>query len=131
VFVAGRFAERPEPPNELTERQKTIWRDVIASEDPNFFNSAVLRGLLGDYCRCRATAEGITAVIEASAKVWMQDSESIASHDQLLRMRDREIKAMVILATKLRLTNQSRYIPQSAARAAAKVPKEVPWLKSA
>jgi hypothetical protein len=131
-IIAGGFAERPEPPQSLSSRQKTIWREVVASEDPNFFNSGVLRGLLADYCRSRATAEGITEVIEASADVWMQDSESVGNHERLLRMRDRELKAMVTVATKLRLTNQSRYVPHSAGRAAAKAPKDdLPWRQSA
>jgi hypothetical protein len=130
--IAGGFTERPEPPKNLTLRQNAIWREVVASEDPNFFNTGVLRGLLADYCRSRATAEGITAVIEASAEVWMQDSESVANHERLLRMRDRELKAMVTVATKLRLTNQSRYVPHTAATAAKKTPKEdLPWRKSA
>jgi hypothetical protein len=47
-------------------------------------------------------------------------------------MRDREIAGMVTLATKLRLTNQSRFFPDVAARAGRRAAKdELPWLKSA
>jgi hypothetical protein len=77
-------------------------------------------------------AEEITAVIADAPEDWMQDEKSVARRDKLLRMRDRETKAVVDLATKLRLTNQSRYVPHAAARAAAKAPKEeLPWRKSA
>jgi len=116
----------------LNARQKAIWREVVASEDPNFFNSAVLRGLLADYCQRRAMGEEITSVIANAGEDWAQDDKSVAQRDKLLRMRDRETKAVADLATKLRLTNQSRYVPHAAARAAAKAPKEgVPWAKSA
>jgi hypothetical protein len=130
--IAGGFAERPEPPPELTPRQNAIWREVVASENPDFFSSAALRGLLADYCRRRASADEITEVIDRSAKVWAHDPEAIGFYDKFLSMRDREQKAMVRLAMALRLTNQSRYIPHVAARAAAKVlPEEPPWRKSA
>jgi hypothetical protein len=47
-------------------------------------------------------------------------------------MRDREMIAHVALATKLRLTNQSRYVPDTAARVAAKRTRdEIPWRASA
>ena len=77
-------------------------------------------------------AEEITAVIADAPDDWMQDDKSVAHRDKLLRMRDRETKAVVDLATKLRLTNQSRYVPHAAGRAAAKAPKDdLPWRKSA
>ena len=131
-IVVGGFAQRPDPPDELTARQDAIWREVVASEHPDFFNSAGCRGLLAGYCRSRATCEEISHIIDKSGGVWMLSLDSIDERDMLLRMRDREIKQVVMLATKLRLTNQSRYVTQSAAIRAAKVPPEdVPWRKSA
>jgi len=131
--IIGGFAERPKPPSDLSPRQRAIWREVVDTEDPNFFNTAVLRGLLADYCRRRATAEGITKVIDGSAEVWAADDDSMAKYDALLKMRGREMDAMVRLATQLRLTNQARYVAHVAARAAAKAVKadEVPWAKRA
>lgn len=40
--------------------------------------------------------------------------------DKVLRLRDMESKRLSSLATKLRLTNQSRYTPMAAATAAKK-----------
>ena len=132
TLVSGNFGERPEPPNSLTKRQKAIWREVVAAEDPILFNTAVLRGLLADYCRRRATGEEISEVIDGSGAVAQQDDEQLARFDQLLRMRDREMTAVITAATKLRLTNQSRYQPVVAGRAADRgAVQDTPWRKSA
>ena len=133
TIVAGNFGERPEPPADLTKRQIAIWREVVASEDPDFFNSAVLRGLLADYCRRRAVCEEITNVIDGFGASWKRGVGDLEEYDLLLRMRDREQKGVIELATKLRLTNQSRWQPQGAARAATKAAAEqdIPWRKSA
>lgn len=131
VVVAGGFAERPNPPNDLNKRQIELWREVVSGEDPSFFRTAVSRGLLADYCRRRATCEEITAVLQTIGEGWADDPEVMQRYEKLLRMRDRENIATVALATKLRLTNQSRYMPDSAARTAAKAvaQEDVPWAK--
>ena len=59
--------------------------------------------------------EEITSVIANAGEDWAQDDKSVAQRDKLLRMRDRETKAVADLATKLRLTNQSRYVPHAQA----------------
>jgi hypothetical protein len=41
--------------------------------------------------------------------------------ERILKMRDREARAAADKATKLRLTNQSRYTPHSAASSSRKV----------
>jgi len=131
VVVAGGFAERPNPPDDLNKRQIEIWREVVSGEDPSFFKTAVSRGLLADYCRRRATCEEITAVLQTTGEGWADDPQALVRYEKLQRMRDRENIATVVLATKLRLTNQSRYMPDSAARMAAKAvaQEDVPCAK--
>jgi hypothetical protein len=132
AVITGDFAERPKPPSKLTKRQKEIWQEVVSSENPEFFKSGTLRQLLGDYCQRRASCEEITAVIEEFGPGWKDDPETRREYSDLLRMRDREMIAHVALATKLRLTNQSRYVPDTAARVAAKRTRdEIPWRASA
>lgn len=133
VVVVGGFVERPKPPSDLTKRQTAIWTAVVAGEEPNFFKTEVSRGLLADYCRRRAAGEEITAVITGFDGDWAADIAATRRYDQLLRMRDRENIAAVVLATKLRLTNQSRYMPETAARAAQKAvaQEDVPWVRRA
>jgi len=128
VVIAGGFGTRPEPPTDLTERQAEIWREIVSSEDPNFFNTGALRGMLSEYCRHREASEGISKIINSFDPQWLKANEGAKRYKDLLKMRDLETRGATSLATKLRLTNQSRYNAQSgatAARNAAKGPK--PW----
>lgn len=128
VVIAGGFGTRPEPPLDLTARQGEIWREIVSSEDPNFFNTGALRGLLAAYCRHREAYEGISAIINSFDPQWLKANEGAKRYKDLLKMRDLETRGATSLATKLRLTNQSRYNEKTsatAARNAAKGPK--PW----
>lgn len=128
VVVTGTFGQRPEPPEDLTEPQAEIWRKTVASEDAAFFNSAALRGLLMDYCRHRDAAESISGIINSFEPAWLKSKEGCQRYHSLLKMRDLETRAAAGMATKLRLTNQSRYVPHVAARVARDAQRGVmPW----
>jgi hypothetical protein len=111
--VAGDFG-RAEPPSDLNERQTEIWRTITAGEPVEFFNTAVLRGMLADLCRHREAGEKISAIIDSFQPEWMKNSDGAKRYYQLLKMRELETRASGLLATRLRLTNQSRYQPQRA-----------------
>jgi hypothetical protein len=129
VVIEGVFSSRPEPPQELTARQVEIWRLVTASEDPNFFVTGTTRGLLADYCRRREAAETLSFLIDEFKIDWIKTADGALRYKQLLQMRDMEVRGTASLATKLRLTNQSRYHHERATtagrNAVAKVAK--PW----
>lgn len=128
TVVVGSFGKRPDPPEDLTERQAEIWRATVASEASDFFDTAALRGLLADYCRHRDAAENVSVVINTFQPEWLKSAEGAKRYHGLLKMRDLETRAAAGMATKLRLTNQARYTPQAAAtanRSAAKGAK--PW----
>lgn len=128
VIITGAFGQRPDPPAELTPRQAELWREIVASEDPKFFDTGALRGLLASYCQHREAAEKINEVINSFDALWLRNGEAVKRYQTLLRMRDLEARGAAGMATKLRLTNQARYTPHgaaSAARTAAKGPK--PW----
>lgn len=118
TVVVGGFGQRPDPPSELSAQAAEIWRATVASEGPDFFKTAALRSMLADYCRHTATAALLSGQIEAYNPAWLTDDEGLKRYDLLLKLRDRETKASADKATKLRLTNQSRYTPQAAATAA-------------
>ena len=59
---------------------------------------------------------------------WLKNSEGARRYHSLLKMRDLEIRAAVSLATKLRLTNHSRYDAKTAATASKNAAKGFkPW----
>jgi hypothetical protein len=119
---------RPAPAADLTERQAEIWKRVVASEAAGFLSSAALQLILADFCRHVETAEGLSRLINGLKVDEIEDERELARYRELLGMRDRETKAVIEKATKLRLTNQSRYTTYSAKTASKNAsPPSKPW----
>jgi hypothetical protein len=127
--IAGSLDKRPDAPSDLTPQEAEVWERTVAHEAADVFGTAALQQLLKDYCRHVVAAERLGLVIEAHmSQPDREDGISLKDLDCLLKMRDRETKAIADKATKLRLTNQSRYTPQAAATAAKKAGAPAkPW----
>lgn len=104
--VAGTIDGRPHAPSDLTNEQKEIWNRVVASESADFFRTGAVQQQLERYCIRSAEVAWLDETIRSAKD---DDETSVAELDRLMKMRDREDSACVTLATKLRLTNQSRY----------------------
>lgn len=124
--VSGNFDGRPRAPDFLTDFQREVWERTVSGEPAEQFKTAALQQLLVEYCRHVETADRLSKQVDlATAPGCNLEFSEI---DVLLRMRDRETKALADKATKLRLTNQSRYTPQSAGTASKKASTErKPW----
>src|SRR5690606_9422748 len=103
-----------QPPEGLTEEQAEVWRSVVGARPADFF-SAGAAPLLEDDRRVVVMCRLLAAQVEAAIA-----GGDAADLRALLNMRDKESRRMTSIATKLRLTNQSRYTPQAAATAAKK-----------
>ena len=114
AVVAPDFGtKRPDPPPELTARQRAIWAETVAAEPVGFFTSGAVLAMLTDYCAHREVAEKLTTMIDNFDDEWMNNREGLARYHTLLRMRELETRGAAHLATKLRLTNQSRFRPET------------------
>ena len=102
------------PPEGLTEEQAQVWRTVVESRSADFFSEDAAP-LLEEYCRVVVMCRLLAAQVEAAVA-----GGDPAELKAVLGMRDKESRRMTSIATKLRLTNQSRYTPQAAATAAKK-----------
>lgn len=123
--VVGSIDGRPRAPSDLTDFQREVWERTVANEANTFFNTAALQQLLKEYCRHVESAHRLAEMIRTCEQPG--SSVSLEDYDRLLKMRDRETKAIGDKATKLRLTNQSRYTPQAAATASKKATDLKPW----
>jgi hypothetical protein len=131
VVTPVAFDGRPPPPNDLTEAQQEMWRRVVAAENAGFFNTAALQLLLKEFVRHTDTAQVLTGLIDSFDPAWLATDEGLARYGELLKLRDRETKALGDKATKLRLTNQSRYTPQAAATASKNTKSVKLWERHA
>lgn len=126
--VAGTIDGRPQPPDDLTPFQRDVWQRTTASEAATFFRTAALQALLKEYCRHVEASDNLAKMINGYSLADLADDANLAKYEWLLKTRDRETKALSDKATKLRLTNQSRYTPQAAATASktSSAPRK-PW----
>ena len=124
--VAGSIDGRPKAPSELTKGQAAIWDATVGNEAVDMFRTAALQQLLTDYCRHRETSERLSVIID-KATVPGADTYTLDELDRLTKMRERETRAAADKATKLRLTNQSRYTPAAAATAQKRVSDVKLW----
>lgn len=112
---------RMAPPRGLSDDESRLWREVVDSKPVEWFqpDSAPL---LTEYVR----AVVMSGQLDAQLKAALVGSET-GELKALLDMRDKESKRVVSIATKLRLTQQSRYTPQAAATANKKAAGGRPW----
>lgn len=119
--------KRPDPPPEMPARQRVIWRDTCAAEVAGFFTPGAVLGMLADYCAHREVAEKLTEMINSFEDEWMTTREGLARYHALLKMRELETRGAAHLATKLRLTNQSRFRPEKPDRLPGGKNGPMPW----
>jgi len=127
--IDGGFAgtKRPDAPEELTAAQAAIWRKIVASEPPDFFSSQTTRDMLKDLVCHRDAIDQLAKTINAFRTEWLRNDEGSKMYNRYLRMRGDETRHFSLIATRLRLTNQSRYTPRAAATAERNAAKVRPW----
>lgn len=109
-LISG-MKRRPPAPTELTVEQATIWKETVDRMPADWFPTET-HPLLIQYCRHVSEARFIAskiAIVRADAS-----KVSVERYELLLRLQDRESRAIATIATKLRLTPQSRYTPTRA-----------------
>ena len=106
--------QRPEPPDELTPEQADEWRAIVGRMPVDWFRREI-HPLLCAYCRHVTNSRPIAGLIEDAHKGDLTDRKALMRLNRLLGMQERQSNALMGLATRMRLTNQSRYTSRSAA----------------
>ena len=97
--------ERPDPPQELTEEQAQEWSEVINRLPADWFHRENF-SLLAQYCRHVVAARRVGQLVDDYGK---NEAFDIADYDRLLKMQEREGRALSSLATRMRISQQSTY----------------------
>ena len=109
------------PPNGLTKEQAALWSDVVESKPADWFGPDNAP-LLAEYVRAVTMCDALEAQVQAAMA-----GDEVGDVKAYLNMRDKESKRATSIATKLRLTQQSRYTPQAAATATKRAGGARPW----
>jgi hypothetical protein len=118
--------QRLRPPARLSAEAVGIWRAVVSGKPAAWFaadTAAVLEAYVLAVVGHRVVSKQIRGLEEKS----LATEDGLAAYDRLLRMQDRQARVLASMATKLRLTQQSRYTPGAAATASAKAKGARPW----
>lgn len=97
--------QRPDAPYELTDEQAEVWVRV-ASDLPADWFTPKNYDLLTQHTRHVINARRCAGLIEQEMKV---DNLDLKEYDNLLRMQERETRAILATMTQMRTTHQSLY----------------------
>lgn len=97
---------RPMPPQELGDEQKREWLAVVNRLPADWFPRET-HPLLAQYCRHVVAARRIAQLVDGIES--SKDGFNIEEYDRLLKMQEREGRALSSLATRMRMTQQSTY----------------------
>lgn len=97
---------RPMPPADLSDEQKQEWLAVVNRLPAEWFPRET-HAVLAQYCRHVVAARRIAQLVDRMESD--QEGFSIEEYDRLLKMQEREGRALSSLATRMRLTQQSTY----------------------
>lgn len=95
---------RPQAPSDLTDEQATEWDAVVARMPAEHFTRET-HAVLAQFCRHVVAAKHVAQLIARSE---MDGNIDLEEYDKLLKMQEREGRAMSSLATRMRLTQQTR-----------------------
>lgn len=97
--------ERPRPPVELTDEQAEEWLSVVNRLPADWFPRET-HGMLAQYCRHVVAARRVAQLI---ADFEAGPDLDIEQYDRLLKMQEREGRALSSLSTRMRLSQQTTY----------------------
>lgn len=118
---------RPHAPDALSESESKLFNSIVASRPVDFFDCATVP-LLVEYCRIPTEQEIVSESISAFQADWLSSDAGLKRFKELTAIRDKAQKRMALLATKMRLAQQSRYISDSRkARPAPEGGAPKPW----
>lgn len=96
---------RPETPDDLSDEQAEEWRAVVNRMPADWFPRET-HGLLIQYCRHVIAARRIAELI---VEIEKSDTLDVGEYDRLLKMQEREGRAISSLATRMRISQHSTY----------------------
>lgn len=97
--------ERLTAPAQLSKEEADVWRAVTNRMPADWFTPETVP-LLTQYCRHTVRADRVAEMITLAE---VDPDLGLKEYDRLLKMQDRETRAIAALATKMRISQQSTY----------------------
>lgn len=110
IASAVETISRPDAPYDLTDEQAQEWWAVVNRMPADWFPRET-HGMLTQYCRHVVAARKVAQLITKSEK---SRSFDVDEYDRLLKMQEREGRAISSLATRMRISQQATVRAESA-----------------
>lgn len=114
VLKTPKLDKRLEAPSTLTARQKEIWKAVVDTKSADWFNDDTAP-LLVAFVKAVEQHELLSYQVENFDMSSLSDMDGVKMLDRLHTMQERQARLFQSLATRMRLTQQSRYQNTTAA----------------
>jgi len=101
--VAVETVQRPDAPYDLTDEQAEEWWAVVNRMPADWFPRET-HGMLAQYCRHVVAARRVAQLI---ADLEKSPDFDVENYDRLLKMQEREGRAISSLATRMRISQQA------------------------
>jgi hypothetical protein len=99
--------KRPEPPSDMPSDQAEVWTRIVKATPIDWF-PVETHGLLSAYCRHTVCANVIYSLIQK-----MHDDRNgddwLDFYERLLKSHERETRTLASLATRMRISQQSKF----------------------
>lgn len=105
TVVKPLVVRRPEAPSDLTDEQAHEWRSIVNRLPADWFPRET-HPLLAQYCRHAVASRRIAQLISAHEQ---SEAFNVEEYDRLLKMQEREGRAMSSLATRMRISQHASY----------------------
>lgn len=106
AVVGVQEIERPDPSPQLTTEQGQEWIAIINRMPADWFPRET-HGMLEQYCRHIVSSRRVADLVEDLLAGKVLTSNWVEDYDRILKMQEREGRAMSSLATRLRITQQT------------------------
>lgn len=130
ALIDGSRGSRPSPPGDISDYEAAKWAEVIGSMPADWFKPE-MTDLMRAYCRCSKIVYEIDKMDDSLQADLLGDTpvDNLVIKLKLSNSRDKQVRQLAMLATKLRLTPQSRVEPKTAGRAYSKAAERTaqPW----
>lgn len=113
-------SERVQPPDRLGASEAAIWREIVASKPADWFGADSIP-LLEHYCSMVVESQRVAAQLR------LVSPECLDDYQRLITLQTKIGGLLASLATKMRLTQQSRYGARAAATASDRTAAKKPW----
>jgi hypothetical protein len=101
--------QRQRPPHDLTDEEVEVWVSVVEDQAADWFSPSTAPVLAG-YCRHAIAARRVAELIARAVDDLDGEGKptlTVKDYDRLLKMQERESRAIASLATKMRISQQA------------------------